>query len=60
MTAPLKDAPETLRWMEERTLLKRLGDPERDLDGVVALLASKSSDYITGQVLYVDGGWSAW
>ena len=60
MTAPLKDAPETLRWMEERTLLKRLGDPERDLDGIVALLASAASDYITGQVLYVDGGWSAW
>jgi gluconate 5-dehydrogenase len=60
MTAPLKDAPETLQWMVERTLLKRLGDPERDLDGIVALLASKASDYITGQVLYVDGGWSAW
>ena len=60
MTAPLKDAPDTLHWMEERTLLKRLGDPERDLDGIVALLASNASDYITGQVLYVDGGWSAW
>ena len=60
MTAPLKDVPETLRWMEERTLLKRLGDPDRDLDGIVALLASGASDYITGQVLYVDGGWSAW
>jgi len=60
MTAPLRDAPETLRWMEDRTLLKRLGDPERDLDGIVTLLASKASDYITGQVIYVDGGWSAW
>lgn len=60
MTAPLADAPETLQWMRERTLLKRLGDPDRDLDGVVALLASPASDYITGQVIYVDGGWSAW
>jgi gluconate 5-dehydrogenase len=46
--------------MEERTLLKRLGDPERDLDGIISLLASSASDYITGQVIYVDGGWSAW
>jgi gluconate 5-dehydrogenase len=60
MTAALKDAPDTLRWMEERTLLKRLGDPARDLDGIISLLASNGSDYITGQVLYVDGGWSAW
>jgi gluconate 5-dehydrogenase len=60
MTLPLMDAPETLRWMEERTLLKRLGDPERDLDGIISLLASSASDYITGQVIYVDGGWSAW
>jgi gluconate 5-dehydrogenase len=60
MTAPLGDAPDTLAWMTDRTLLKRLGDPERDLDGPVVLLASAASDYITGQVIYVDGGWSAW
>lgn len=60
MTAALGDQPETLRWMEERTLLKRLGDPDRDLDGPLALLATPASDYMTGQVLYVDGGWSAW
>jgi len=60
MTASLGDAPDTLAWMTHRTLLKRLGDPERDLDGPVVLLASAASDYITGQVIYVDGGWSAW
>lgn len=60
MTAPLGGRPETLRWMEERTLLGRLGDPERDLDGPLALLATAASDYMTGQVIYVDGGWSAW
>lgn len=60
MTAPLGDAPGTLTWMEDRTLLKRLGDVERDLDGPLLLLASAAGDYITGQVIYVDGGWSAW
>jgi len=60
MTAPLKDDPGTLAWFEDRTLLKRLGDPARDLDGPLLLLASEASSYMTGQVIYVDGGWSAW
>lgn len=60
MTSPLANAPETLEWFRERTMLKRLGDPERDLDGPLRFLASSASDYVTGQVVYVDGGWSAW
>ena len=60
MTAALSEAPDTLAWFSERTMLKRLGDPQRDLDGPLLLLASPASDYMTGQILYVDGGWSAW
>jgi gluconate 5-dehydrogenase len=60
MTAPLKDDPDTLKWFSDRTMLRRLGDPERDLDGPLVLLASSASDYMTGQIVYVDGGWSAW
>ncbi|AHH18423.1 SDR family NAD(P)-dependent oxidoreductase [Nocardia nova] len=60
MTQPLGDAPEVLERMTDRTLLKRLGDPERDLRGVIGLLASDASSYVTGQTIYVDGGWTAW
>jgi NAD(P)-dependent dehydrogenase (short-subunit alcohol dehydrogenase family) len=41
-------------------MLGRLGDPVRDITGPVVMLASAAGDYITGQILYIDGGWSAW
>lgn len=37
---------------------RRWGDPE-DLIGTAIFLASKASEYITGQTVYVDGGWLA-
>ena len=43
---------------EERTMLKRWGTPD-DLVGPVLFLASNHSAYVTGQTLYVDGGWSS-
>jgi len=42
-----------------RLLIKRFGN-EDDLKGAVIYLASKASDYMTGQVLCVDGGITAW
>lgn len=38
--------------------MKRLGKPE-DIVGVAILLASNASDWITGQVIYIDGGYTA-
>lgn len=60
MTAPLAQTPDRLEWFAHRTMLGRLGDPETDFAGPVVFLASPASSYVTGQVLYVDGGWSAW
>jgi gluconate 5-dehydrogenase len=60
MTAPLAEDPERLAWFRERTMLGRLGDPATDLSGPLLLLASDAGAYLTGQILYVDGGWSAW
>ncbi|MEK6635312.1 MAG: SDR family NAD(P)-dependent oxidoreductase [Planctomycetota bacterium] len=37
--------------------MKRIGKPA-DLSGIIVFLASKASDYITGQVIFVDGGFS--
>lgn len=40
----------------ERSALGRLGTPE-DVASVVLFLASEKSEFITGQVIGVDGGW---
>ncbi|WP_104134380.1 SDR family NAD(P)-dependent oxidoreductase [Cryobacterium sp. Y62] len=60
MTEALSADPERLASMAERTMLGRLGDPRQDLRGAIAFFATAASAYVTGQTLYVDGGWTAW
>jgi len=38
--------------------LKRVGEPG-DLVGVCIFLASSASDFVTGQIIYLDGGLTA-
>ncbi len=55
-TSALQADEERSRQILERIPAKRWGEPE-DLAGAAIYLASKASDYVTGEVLTVDGGW---
>ncbi len=59
LVAQLRNDPERFRFINERTPMGRWGQPE-ELEGTVIFLASKASDFITGQTIYVDGGWTIW
>lgn len=54
----LLDDPKIRNWVVGRIPMGRVGNIE-DLFGAAVFLASPASDFITGQVLYVDGGWTA-
>lgn len=58
LTDPLYSDPERSQEIVERIPMARPGVPE-DLAGAVVYLASPASDYVTGHVLWVDGGWLA-
>ena len=45
--------------LAQRTPMGRVGSPE-ELKTVVIFLAAEASSYITGQIILVDGGWTAW
>lgn len=58
MTEPfLKDA-ERLERIVGRTMMKRMGEVE-EMIGPAVFLASDASSYVTGQIIYIDGGWTA-
>lgn len=56
MTKVLFENKEKVDWMKSRIPQRRIGETE-DLQGVAIFLVSSASDYITGQTIYVDGGW---
>jgi gluconate 5-dehydrogenase len=58
MNAPLIRDAEFSAWVERRTPAGRWGEPA-EIAGAAVFLASCAADYVTGHVLYVDGGFSA-
>ena len=58
LTAPVFADPARAARNAAQTMIGRNGEL-RDLAGPTLFLASPASDYVTGQTLYVDGGFSA-
>ncbi len=55
----IRDDSERFNFINERTPMGRWGHlPE--LEGIVIFLAAPASDFITGQTIYIDGGWTIW
>jgi gluconate 5-dehydrogenase len=58
MHAGRRNNPGGVKARVARTMLGRIGQPA-ELAGIVVLRASDAAAYITGQEIYVDGGWLA-
>jgi gluconate 5-dehydrogenase len=58
MNTALMQDPDFDAWVRKRTPAGRWGEPH-ELAGAAVFLASRAADYVNGQVLFVDGGFTA-
>lgn len=58
LTGPVFANAELAKRNADQTCIGRNGEPV-DLDGPLMFFCSKASDYVTGQTLFVDGGFTA-
>ncbi|WP_312117474.1 SDR family NAD(P)-dependent oxidoreductase [Brevibacillus reuszeri] len=66
LICPFANSPGMIAWSKEepqmyeaslaKLPIKRIGDCEKDIGRTAVFLASRDSDYITGQTIMVDGG----
>ena len=56
MTRPLLSDEAVMAKYKEKIPMGRLGEPE-DMATTAVYLAADASSYVTGQMIYVDGGW---
>lgn len=58
LTKPIKDHPQWYAAYEAKSVLGRWASAD-EMIGPVVFLASDASSYVTGSVVFVDGGWTA-
>lgn len=58
LTAPVWEDETKNKWVTSRIPLGRPGVPD-DIAGTAIYLAAPASDYLTGRVIFLDGGWMA-
>ncbi len=58
LTAQIKDDPEWYQAYSEISALGRWSTPQEQT-GAVVYLASDAASFVTGTILFVDGGWTA-
>lgn len=58
LTEPVWEKEEKQAWVRSRIPLGRPGTPD-DIVGTIVYLVSPASDYLTGRVIFLDGGWMA-
>jgi NAD(P)-dependent dehydrogenase (short-subunit alcohol dehydrogenase family) len=57
MTSEMFADEKAVRWINKRTPMGRVGEPEEFI-GPLLFLLSDAASYVTGQTLPVDGGWT--
>jgi NAD(P)-dependent dehydrogenase (short-subunit alcohol dehydrogenase family) len=58
LTGPVFADTELAQYHADRTCIGRNGEPA-DMDGPILFFCSEASSYVTGQTLFVDGGYTA-
>jgi NAD(P)-dependent dehydrogenase (short-subunit alcohol dehydrogenase family) len=59
MTLKMRERPELFNTWIDMTPMGRLGEPQ-EIASAILFLASPASSYVTGAILSIDGGYTAW